>query len=196
LTGDGALVVMSTVDEDLQASLLAAEPQAFEGVEWAVTLDDALEQTERVQLEAAGLGSDHNHSEPIGLSEALLAEFDELGYEAGVTVIRQGDPTNGMFVLIDGFMTAFRIDAMGKRHRLRRFGRAALVGEIGLITGGQRTAEIVAETDSTVMWLSVDRYREMCRESPHLAFELHEFIMRGQAARVVTLSEGLARLSR
>jgi SulP family sulfate permease len=193
LTGDGALVVMSTVDEDLQASLLAAEPQAFEGVEWAVTLDDALEQTERVQLEAAGLGSDHNHSEPIGLSEALLAEFDELGYEAGVTVIRQGDPTDGMFVLIDGFMTAFRIDAGGQRHRLRRFGRAALVGDIGLIIGGLRTAEIVAETDATVMWLSVERYGELRRESPHLAFELNEFIMRGQAARVVSLSEGLAR---
>jgi SulP family sulfate permease len=193
LTGDGALVVMSAVDEDLRASLFAAEPQAFEGVEWAATLDEALERTEREQMNAAGLVPDDDHPEPIALSRALLAEFDKCGYEAGVTVIRQGDPTDGMFVLIDGFMTAFRVDATGERHRLRRFGRAALVGEIGLITGGQRTAEIVADTDSTVMWLSAERYREMCRESPHLAFELNEFIMRGQAARVVSLSEGLAR---
>jgi SulP family sulfate permease len=196
LTGDGALVVMSAVDGDLQASLLAAEPQAFEGAEWAVTLDDALERTERLQLDAAGLVLDNDHREPIALSEALLAEFDEVGYEAGVIVIRQGDPTDGMFVLMDGIMTAFRIDGAGQRHRLRRFGRSALVGEIGLTLGGLRSAEIVAETDVTVMWLSAERYGELRRESPHLAFELHEFIMRGQAARVVSLSEGLTHLSR
>jgi SulP family sulfate permease len=196
LTSNGALVVMSAVHDDLRVSLLVAEPRTLAAAEWAATLDAALERTEGVQLRAAELTVDDARPEPIALSDELLAEFDEVAFDAGVTVIHQGDETDGMFILVDGFMSAFLIDAGGERHRMRRFGHGAMVGEIGLVTGGVRTAEVVAETDATVLWLPVERYAELRRDSPHLAFELHEFIMRGQAARVESLSEGLARLSR
>jgi SulP family sulfate permease len=195
LTSDGALVVMSAVEDDLRVSLLAAEPQALAEAEWAKTLDAALERTEGFQLQAAELTLEEAQPEPIALSDALLAEFDEVAFNAGVTVIHQGDETDGMFILINGFMSAFRIDAGGEQHRMRRFGHGALVGEIGLVTGDVRTADIVAETDATVRWLSVERYAEMRRSSPQLAFELQEFIMRGQAARVKVLSDGLTRSS-
>ena len=105
-------------------------------------------------------------AQPIGLSPALISEFEARTFATGSLVMAQGGESDGMFVLVDGWMTALRVDETGMRHRLRRFGRGAMVGEIGLITGGLRTAEIVAETDADVLWLSADRYRELRRVRP------------------------------
>ena len=197
IRASGAVVAMSSVEHDLRESLIAAETDALREVMWFDTLDEALEATERAQLEAAGVYDFAVADDAeIGLSTTLLAEFTERVFAAGVVVMEQGAESDGMFVVTDGWMTAFRVDESGTRHRLRRFGRAAMVGEIGLLTGGPRTAEIVAETESTVWWLSLAHYRQLRRTRPELAFELHEYILRGQAARTVSLSEGLARSSR
>ncbi len=192
----GTKMVMSSVERDLQESLASSEPEALIDVTWAATLDEALEASERQQLEASGLRGADGPDASSKLSSELLAEFEERTHTADTVVFEQGARSDGMFVVVEGSMTAFRVDESGVRHRLRRFGPAAMVGEIGLITQGRRSAEIVAESDAVVMWLSTTRYRALRQEHPELAFELNDYIMRGQAARVVSLSEGLARSSR
>lgn len=196
VSASGTLVLFSSIDDGLRRSLLESESEAFRDVAWAATLDEALEVSERLQLQRAADVDATITEQRIELSSALLAEFDERAFDAGAVLMRQGEPSDGLFVVVEGSMTAVRVDEAGDRHRLRRFGRAAMVGEIGLVTGGPRTAEIIVETDAVVLWLSTARYLELRRMRPELAFELNDYIMRSQAARVVSLSEGLTRSSR
>lgn len=187
----GSLVVLSALDDDLRRSLTAAVPSIEDHVAWAPTLDHALELSENAQLDIA---DDESYEEsPLELLGDLLDVLDEVDYEAGEVVVEQGADSDGMLIIEDGIMTAFRVDGHGRRHRLRRFGTGAMVGEIGLITGGQRSAEVIAETDVFALWLSNERYQELRSQEPDLIFVLHEFIMRGQAARMISLSDGLAR---
>lgn len=192
LHGEGSLVVLSALDSDLRGALTAAMPSIDDHVSWASTLDHALELTENAQLGLAGV-DDSPEENPLDQLDGILNELDEVEYEAGEVVMEQGSPSDGMFIIAEGLMSAFRIDARGTTHRLRHFGKGAMVGEIALITGGQRSAQVVAETRVRALWISTERYQELRAQSPELVFELHEFIMRGQAARVVSLSEGLTR---
>lgn len=189
----GSLVVLSALDQDLRSALTAAVPSIDQHVVWASTLDHTLELTENAQLDLADDADDSHEENPLDLLGELLDELDEVTYRAGEVVVEQGDDSDGMFIIEEGLMTAFRIDRTGNSHRLRRFGTGAMVGEIGLVTGGERSAQVVAETDVLALWLSNDRYRELRHDRPDLVFLLHEYIMRGQAARVISLSEGLTR---
>ena len=188
------LMVISALDPDIRDALAATAPGAVAHVQWSSTLDEALELTETHQIAASGLAEPAPLSLP--LSDALRREFTSVTFDAGTTLMEQGAESDGMLVVVAGELTAFRVDDDGSRHRLRRFGAGAMVGEIGLVTGAARSAEIVAETTVEALDLSAGDYTRLRRNSPHLAFELHEYIMRGQAARVVSLSEGVARLSR
>jgi sulfate permease, SulP family len=192
----GALVVMSSVNLDLRNALIAAETESLGNVTWTATLDEGLEASERVQLQRYCDPTEISDEAAIELSSALVAEFTHRTFSSGDVVMKHGATSDGMFLLIKGTMTAFQVEPDGTRHRLRSFGRAAMVGEIGLILGGPRTAEIVADSEAEVLWLSADRYRELRTVCPELAFELHEYILGVQAGLVVSLSEGLARSAR
>ncbi len=193
ITSIGALVVMSSVNPDLRDALNSAEPESLGAVTWTATLDEALEVCERVELHRLSDATEHPSDTKIEFSPELFAEFTPRTFSSGELVIEQGATSDGMFVVVKGTMTAVQVNPDGTRHRLRRFGQAALVGEIGLILAGPRTAEIVADSDAEVLWLSADRYRELRTVAPELAFELHEYILRVQAGLVVSLSERLSR---
>lgn len=190
----GSLVVLSGLERHLRRALVADVPGIDGHVEWASTLDHALELAENTQLaRAADVVDSANDREEnsLKLPRGLLDELDEVEYHAGHVVVKQGDPSDGMFIIDEGLLTAFRVDDQGRRQRLRRFGTGAMVGEIGLITQGERTAEVVAETDVVALWLSNEHYQQLRETQPELIFLLHEFIMRGQAERMVSLSDGL-----
>jgi CRP-like cAMP-binding protein len=131
-------------------------PSIDDHASWASTLDYALGQTENAHLGIAGV-DDSPEENPLDQLDGLRNELDEIECEASEVVWEQGNLSDAMFIIEEALMTAFGIDARGTRHRLPRFGKGATVGEIGLITGGQRSAQVVAETRVCAPWLSIER---------------------------------------
>lgn len=121
---------------------------------------------------------------PDGNAERLRPYLEPVEVPAGHRLIRQGDPPDDVYLLEDGVLTAQMDDADGSAVRLRTMGPGTVVGEVGLYTGGARTASIVTEEPSRLLRLSRRSLETMERDDPQLAAALHRMFARSLAARL------------
>ena len=191
LSDNGIATIVSSLDpqlNDVMAEALSGGPDHI-----ANTLDYALELCEDIQIGMQPQTESAVDNPTLALSEELRAEFTLQVFTAGAVLMPQGSASDGLCIIDEGMLTVARIDERGQLHRLRRLGPLGIVGEIGVITGATRMAEVVADTAGSAYWLSIDRYRQLRSERPDLIIELHEYILQAQAERVVSLSDGLTR---
>ena len=149
-------------------------------------LDRALEFAEADALE--GLGDDDTNSLDV-LPEALRAAMTTRSVAAGATLASRGEPSDVMYVIRSGWVSAYGVGDDGDRHRLRRFGPGGLVGELGFVSGSPRSADVAADTDVELLALSRADYDELRRDDPDAAAELLHLIVGTLADRLASLSD-------
>jgi CRP-like cAMP-binding protein len=97
----------------------------------------------------------------------LAAEADELKFGPGETVVREGDPGETLFVVLEG---------EGKVVRgTRLVGRVLpgdFFGELSAIDGGPRTASVVAGTSMVVLRLFRRTLVRLLTDEPRLTIKL------------------------
>ena len=102
------------------------------------------------------------------LDDAARAEVAactrEVRIDAGATVATQGDNAYEFFVIESG-------DAEVRRdgEAIAAVGPGEVVGEIGLLVTGTRTASIVASTDMTLVAMFSREFRTLARTQPAIA---------------------------
>jgi len=103
---------------------------------------------------------------------ATLAEAcAELTVEAGTTLVREGDFGHGAFAILSGTADVVHDDGV-----LRSLGPGDMFGEIAVLSGGRRTASVVATTDMTLITvLNRDLWR-IERDCPEIADALRATI--------------------
>ncbi len=82
---------------------------------------------------------------PIALRDVLVAAT-ERAYQPGDALMRQGDPPEGLLILLEGGAHAMLRSHDGEDRRIGRFVRGDLVGEMALVTRQARSATIIADT--------------------------------------------------
>ena len=99
---------------------------------------------------------------------ALLAVAEKCRFatfEAGATIIRQGDPGNFAYVILEGEVDIFvEIPAPAEPIRMSTLGRDRTIGELGAFTDMPRTATAVARTDLRLLRIDGDSMMVHCRE--------------------------------
>jgi CRP-like cAMP-binding protein len=125
-----------------------------------------------------------------GLPESDLAElaarFRERHYDRGAPVVSRGSAGAGFFIIADGEATV----SVGGRvtSRLRRHD---YFGEVSLIDGGRRSADITAETHMRCWGVSKDEFRVFVTQHPEVAWALLEVLVaRLRAAEAALGSTG------
>jgi len=86
---------------------------------------------------------------------------------AGVDLIREGEPGDALFVIVEG-TAIVRTDDV----ELNRVGPGAYFGELAILDGEPRSATVVAETDVTVAVIGIRMFRTLLREFSDLAEQL------------------------
>ena len=88
----------------------------------------------------------------------------ELTVDAGTTLVREGDFGHGAFAIVSGTADVVHDDVV-----LRSLGSGDMFGEIAVLSGGRRTASVVATTDMTLISvLNRDLWR-IERDCPEIA---------------------------
>jgi hypothetical protein len=82
--------------------------------------------------------------------ERIAAAVEERRVPAGTVVLRQGDPPDDLFVLVEGGLAVDRQDGGVARH-VNDMTAPDYLGEIGLVERVPRTATVTAATDA-VLW--------------------------------------------
>jgi sulfate permease, SulP family len=154
--------------------VVRAEPDLDHGMAWC---EDRL-------LAAAGAGQGQEHSLPPGLADELAPYLAARTIPAGEQLMRQGDPTPGIFLILSGRVTVLLEGTDGQRVRLRTLLGGTVLGEISLYRDEPCSATAITETECEVLHLTPESFDELCRTDPEAAARFHVFVARTLAGRV------------
>ena len=99
----------------------------------------------------------------------LVAVADQLDWfclPSGTTLFAQGDAADSLYVVTSGSLGAFRKDADDNLRLIGRIQRGETVGEGALLSGGLRTASIIAIRDTELVRFSKDAFDKLVKEYP------------------------------
>jgi voltage-gated potassium channel len=102
---------------------------------------------------------------------SVAGACDELSVAAGSTLVQEGDFGFGMFAITSG--TA---DVLVEGAVVRTLGPGDMFGEIAVLSGGRRTATVIAATDMTLITVMNRDMWRLERESPEIATALRATI--------------------
>jgi CRP-like cAMP-binding protein len=98
----------------------------------------------------------------------LMRRFVSLQVEQGDTLIREGDPGRGVYVVLRGEVAVVRAEA-GVEVELARLGPSEVFGEISLLTREPATATVrAAKQGTSLLFLSHDYFERLLAAVPEL----------------------------
>jgi CRP/FNR family cyclic AMP-dependent transcriptional regulator len=93
-------------------------------------------------------------------------------YRKNIVIIREGDDTNTMFILIEGDMRVYVEDEQGKQLTLRILKSGDSFGEVALIGNFPRTASVMTITDCVVAAFPREKYLFFLEQHPMISLGL------------------------
>ncbi len=115
-------------------------------------------------------------------SEALAGIFQRLrekSFRAGTGILYRGDPAYSMFMILGGSVAVTRTNDNGVEYTLATLGEGEIFGEMALLIGEPRSANVKAVTDVLLAELSQEAFLELIATFP----ELDESLLRLVAQR-------------
>jgi hypothetical protein len=82
-------------------------------------------------------------------------------------VVKQGEPGDAMYLVLEGEVRV-RLMVSGKETILTSLGPGEFFGEISLFDHGPRSADVVANQDSTLLKISAGDFQRLATEAPEL----------------------------
>ena len=111
--------------------------------------------------------------------ERLCELARPVDYEPGATVIEEGTPGDGLYVVVDGELEV-STDQGGGSLVLARRGPGEMLGEMSLLEQSDHTATVRATRESRVVVLEPEGFQQLLAESPEAASR----VLRTMAARL------------
>ncbi|NWG24040.1 MAG: glutaminase A [Pseudorhodoplanes sp.] len=180
LSGAGALV------EDFDTALENAEDRLIAALTPG-TRDAALDLSD---VEVLGRLS-------AGDLDRLRSHLEPTRYRAGDLILREGAPADRLMFLTRGRVDVVVALADSKaRYRVATIEAGNMFGELALLEGGKRTADVVAATDVECLVLTHEALDILSEQSPELASHLVFAVARSLAERLRRATREIAALAR
>lgn len=126
---------------------------------------------------------------------AHLAEFLELKeYKQHSMIIKQGDTGDAMYLILGGEVRV-RTMTGGRETILTTLATGDFFGEMALFDQGLRSADVVANIDSTLLQLTDAAFQRLTREAPSLATPFLRATSRTLSSRIRADNNKLARIA-
>jgi len=94
-------------------------------------------------------------------------------YEAGEPIFREGDPGRDMYFLTKGSVSVkIRLPERNQLKRIFTFNSGVIFGEVALLDGQPRSADVWSDEDTEVYRLSLDDFNVFRRKNPEIAIKL------------------------
>lgn len=107
-----------------------------------------------------------------------------ISYDPGQTLMKQGDIGSTMFLVMRGKVAVETDRGAGSSIHLAELGRGACIGEVGVLTGGPRTATVKAIDDVKVIAFEKHRVQRVIDQYPKVR-RLLEAMIEGRARDTV-----------
>jgi len=126
---------------------------------------------------------------------AHLAEYMEMQEVRQWDVLfNQGDVSDSMYLVLAGELRA-RTGVTGRETILATFGPGDFFGDMALFDHGPRSADVIANVDSTLLKITSVSFDRLTREAPALATPFLQATARTLSARIRADNKRLSRIS-
>jgi CRP/FNR family transcriptional regulator len=124
--------------------------------------------------------------------DELLGLFTEHTHGDGAVLIREGEPADAMYLIVDGQLLVTRRARGGEPLRICVMGPGELVGLVALIDPGPRTATCTVVGGATVARLAAADFHRLFAADAPLAHRLQYLIARQLASDLRLYNDALA----
>ena len=124
--------------------------------------------------------------------EVLAPAAKRRSLMAGEVLCQRGDPGSSLYIISVGSIEVHRLDDVPDAP-LTTLRRGEACGEIALVCGGSRTADLVAAEDSAVLEISRDDLNEVIADHPEVEAKLWRNLAATLSQRLASTSLLLAR---
>jgi NTE family protein len=107
----------------------------------------------------------------------IEAELDTVALPAGAVLLRQGERTSDVYLVLSGRLRASVRDAGGVERPVGDIGRGETIGELALITGEPRMATITALRDCVLARLGREAFGRILASSPEVALAMMRLVI-------------------
>ncbi len=109
----------------------------------------------------------------IGL---LLENTHSRKYVADEVIFFKGDPTTGMMAVVSGCVQIRTVSEAGKQLVLNTMREGEMLGEIGVLDGGERTADAVAVEPTELLTIDRRAFLDLINRNPDFSMTLMEIL--------------------
>ncbi len=126
----------------------------------------------------------------------LIAEAVEVGeYEPGSILFAENTPRTNLWFIGDGEVELFKKTNYGVEKRLAFFGRRDFLGEGALLDEYPHSTSARTLTRATLLFITRDRFREICTQHPSIGMHLASNIARVISRRMRQTSSRVANVA-
>ncbi|SPF48694.1 putative Cyclic nucleotide-binding protein [Syntrophobacter sp. SbD1] len=105
---------------------------------------------------------------PPEVLAGIIPSLSEKSFNAGTCILYRGDPGYSMFMILSGSVAVTLINDDGIEYTLTTLGKGEVFGEMALLTGEPRSANVKAATDVVLAELSQEAFLELIATFPNL----------------------------
>ncbi|MFK7862601.1 MAG: SulP family inorganic anion transporter [Pseudohongiellaceae bacterium] len=203
----GFHVIISSADENSIKQLAKHRFFTFADLTWErhykEQLDTAVDWCERRILQDLKLNSEdydislpdiirriaHDESDVLSLAEFFVIEKKK----AGEYLFQEGDVGESLFFVGSGTVVVVMKIPRQQERILRKYKAGAILGEMAIYTGENRTASVRIESDALLFRLDKNSMDNMAKQFPASTAALHTYIVRLLAERLGRANRELSR---
>jgi CRP-like cAMP-binding protein len=115
---------------------------------------------------------------PERVADILEQHMHEQHFAIDEYLIRQGQTGDSLMVIRSGIVQIGSTDERGNRHWIARSGRGQVLGEMSLLTGEPRTADVIASRPVRAMVLPVVEFHRLAKQHPEITLVLSNIVAR------------------
>jgi len=93
-------------------------------------------------------------------------------FKAGEYIVRQGDEGLGLFIITKGRVRVSKKISDGKVLDIATHGPGEFIGEMSVLDGALRTADVIADTDCECLVLLAWDFNSLMKTNPAIALEI------------------------
>jgi CRP-like cAMP-binding protein len=112
---------------------------------------------------------------PTLAADRITATLQSLNVPAGETIVKQGNPADKFFIVVEGEAEVVR-EEDGKERQIASLGAGQLYGEVAIMRDQPRSASVRAKTDTRLLALERDSFRDLIAQSMELTPDFADLI--------------------
>lgn len=107
-----------------------------------------------------------------GEIKSLMKYLEEKSFSKGEKIFSEGENGDSVFFILQGRADLYMKMADGTLRRFYRLSRGAVFGEMSMIDGRTRSADVCAETDIICLVLTIDSLEKLRKDHPSIAYSI------------------------